>query len=117
MFSECKCVEPKIVDASDMCQNCGLLHYNHLFTWSIPFKDSDGCGEFARFADKPKRESLKQMKLWDDEITPDQMYDDPTCANQKFFRYGEFGTLEVKLNKYGIGTARLIPQEETLGAE
>lgn len=112
MFGECKCVDPKIVDASDMCVNCGLLRVNHLFEWTIPFKDPDGCGEFAYFADEPKREALKQMKLWDDEETPDQMYDDPACANAKFFRHGEFAMLEIKINRYGVGTARLIPQGE-----
>ena len=86
-----------------------------IYTFVIPFKDPDGCGEFAYWADEDKRLDLETALEADGENIEkavEILYDDPKATSKRFFEHGEYGTVELKLNRDGTGTCRLVPRGE-----
>ena len=87
-----------------------------IFTLRVEFKDPDGCGEFAYWADTAKREALEaELDPSDEDGLDDvnnQLADDPESVSKRFFSYGEYGTVELKLKRDGTGICRLVPRSE-----
>ncbi len=85
------------------------------YTFVISFKDPDGCGEFAYWADEDKRRDLEtalEADGEDIEKATEILHDDSQAASKKFFEHGEYGVVELKLKRDGTGTCRLVPQNE-----
>ena len=91
-----------------------------VFDMVIEFKDPDGCQQFAYWADEDAREAAIARAMEEQglprEDVEDQVlnafYDSPERASKRFFKWGEYGSLEVFLKKDGTGTCRLIPNDE-----
>jgi hypothetical protein len=84
---------------------------NDVFTLVVSFKDPDGCGEFIHWASRAEVERLKLDGMEHDKAC-DTAYTNPQGVNKKFFTYGEYGVVELKLGRDGTGTCRLVPRNE-----
>lgn len=116
-----------VIDNKGVCRKNAAGAWPQLeetFEFTVPFKDPDGCGEFAYWADKERREVAIAEAITaegldgDDEDTLevveqeviDRLYDDPESTNKRFFEHGEYGTVELKLKRDGTGWCKLVPR-------
>lgn len=75
----------------------------------IEFKDPDGCAQFFYWATAADRQALIDDGMDEDEAA-DRIYEEHPLG--RFFRYGEYGCVKLRLNRNGKGTCELLPMDE-----